>query len=132
MTGKRYYVTTLRACQRHMNRFSNSHWFALPLPRSVEAEAGGGSSNGGAAIAPKENAAEDLPILLLVEADEGAHLALEDDAAFKPLPHALAQTPVSEDARSALASLNLPSGATTFDVAEAASRFHPLLRHRVF
>ncbi|MGH9734658.1 MAG: hypothetical protein ACRD8A_08730 [Candidatus Acidiferrales bacterium] len=131
MTGKRYYVTTLRACQRHTNRFSNSHWFTLPLAQPVEAEPGG-TSNSGATVTPNGSAPEDSPILLLVEADEGAHLALEDDPAFEALPHPLAQAAVSENARSALASLDLPSDATTFDVAEAASRFHPLLRRRVF
>lgn len=131
MTGKRYYVTTLHACQRHASRFSNSHWFTLPSTESIEAE-GGGVSGNGAADPPNACSAQDSPILLLVEADEGAHLALEDDPAFEPLPHPLAQIPVSEGARSALTGLGLPSGATTFDVAEAASRFHPLLRHRVF
>jgi hypothetical protein len=68
----------------------------------------------------------------LVEADEGAHLALEDDAAFEALPHPLAQKPISQSARDALASHDVPYGATTFDVAEAVGRAHPLLRHRVF
>ncbi|HEX5422053.1 MAG TPA: hypothetical protein VFW94_00770 [Candidatus Acidoferrales bacterium] len=121
MTGKRYYVTTLRAWQGHMNRFSNSHWLTLRSAAAGEAKGG-----------PNGDSAEDSPILLLVEADEGAHSALEDDPAFEPLPFPLTQTPVSENARSALAGLSLPSDATTFDVAEAASRFHPLLRHRVF
>lgn len=123
MTGKRYYVTTLRACQRHTNRFSNSHWLTLRSATAATSEATSGSN---------DDRAEDSPILLLVEADEGAHSALEDDPAFEPLPFPLTQTPVSENARSALAGLSLPSDATTFDVAEAASRFHPLLRHRVF
>jgi len=71
-------------------------------------------------------------ILLLVEADEGAHAALEDDAAFEPLPHPLAQRPVSTSSQAALAALGVAPGATTLDVAEAAGRVHPLLRHRVF
>ncbi len=123
MIGKRYYLTTLRAWHRHTDRVSNSHWFALPSAQAAEGESNA-ASNGGAS--------DDSPILLLVEADEGAHLALEDDPAFEPLPHPLAQTPVSEGARIALTALGLPSGATTFDVAEAVGRLHPLLRHRVF
>jgi hypothetical protein len=105
MTGKRYYITTLEAWQRHAALFVNSHWAALdasPL------------------------------ILLLVDADEGAHLALEDDAAFEALPHPLAQKAISDSAQAALASHGVSAGATTFDVAESASRLHPLLRHRVF
>lgn len=123
MTGKRYYVTTLHACQRHANRFSNSHWLTLRSAAAATSEAKSG---------PNDDRAEDSPILLLVEADEGAHAALEDDSAFEALPHPLAQTPISEKARSVLKMLELPSDATTFDVAEAASRFHPSLGHRVF
>lgn len=112
MSGKRYYLSTLSAWQRHAARFSHSHWFALSSPH--------------------EETSTDTPILLLVEADEGAHLALEDDPAFEPLPHPLAAKPISEAAQKKLAVLGIPSRATTFDVAEALARFHPLLRHRVF
>ena len=72
------------------------------------------------------------PILVLVEADEGAHLALEDEPAFEALPHPLAQKPLSPGAQSALAAHGVAPGATTFDAAEAVARVHPLLRHRVF
>jgi hypothetical protein len=112
MTGHRYYITTLAAWQRHAARFANSHWLAL----------------GGDAAAPGDA----TTILVLVEADEGAHLALEDDAAFEALPHALAQKPISDAAQAALAAHGVAPGATTFDAAEAAARAHPLLRPRVF
>lgn len=114
MTAKAYYLTTLGDWQRHATRFANSHWLAL------EDKAGSGS----------------LPcstrILVLIEADEGAHLALEDDAAFEALPHPLAQRAISAAAQAALARLGVAAGATTFDAAEVAARVHPLLRHRVF
>ncbi|HXJ17943.1 MAG TPA: hypothetical protein VNM68_12195, partial [Candidatus Polarisedimenticolia bacterium] len=74
----------------------------------------------------------DSRILVLIEADEGAHLALEDDGAFEALPHPLAQKPISEAVQSALAPHGVAPGATTFDAAEAVARIHPLLRHRVF
>ncbi|MGA8220213.1 MAG: hypothetical protein WB780_01070 [Candidatus Acidiferrales bacterium] len=109
MTGKSYYLTTLGDWQRHSERFTNSHWLAL-------------------GEAPSESS----PILALIEADEGTHLALEDDAAFEALPHPLAQKPISEAAQAALASHGIAPGATTFEVAEAVARAHPLLRHRVF
>ena len=109
MTGRCYYLTTLGDWHRHSARFANSHWIAL-----------------------SEAASESSPILALIEADEGAHLALEGDAAFEALPHPLAQKPVSEATQSALASHGIAPGATTFDVAEAVARAHPLLRHRVF
>jgi hypothetical protein len=105
MTGKRYYITTIEAWQRHASRFVNSHWLALPPSASI---------------------------LLLVDADEGAHLALEDDASFEALPHPLALKPISEAAQSVLSALGVVAGATTFDAAEIAARAHPLLRHRVF
>ena len=105
MTGKRYYIATVEAWQRHATRFVNSHWVALEASTAI---------------------------LLLVDADEGAHLALEDDAAFEALPHPLAQKGISDAAQAALAAHGVVAGATTFDVAGAASRLHPLLRHRVF
>ena len=111
MTGKRYYITTLGDWQRHAARFSNSHWLALAADAAPSAA---------------------TPLLVLVEADEGAHLALEDDAAFEALPHPLAQKPISDAAQSALAPHGVAPGATTFDAAEAVARLHPLLRHRVF
>jgi hypothetical protein len=109
MTGKRYYITTLGDWQRHAARFANSHWLALD---------------------PTADGA--TRILVLIEADEGVHLALEDDAAFEALPHPLAQKPISDVAQSALAPHGVAPGATTFDAAEAVARIHPLLRHRVF
>ena len=124
MTGKLYYLTTLGAWQRHAGRFANSHWLALNKTAS-----GGVSDN----FVSADFVADDAtPIIVLVEADEGAHLALEDDTAFEALPHPLAQKPISKSARDALASHDVPYGATTFDVAEAVGRAHPLLRHRVF
>jgi hypothetical protein len=119
MTGKRYYLTTLGAWHRHAARFANSHWIALGAAAPTDA--------------PGDVASDEAtPILVLVEADEGAHLALEDDAAFEALPHPLAQKPISEAAQAALAAHGVAPGATTFDAAEAVARVHPLLRHRVF
>ncbi len=117
MTGKAYYLTTLGALQRHSARFATSHWLAL-------------SPAGEPASGPTLN--ETTPILALIEADEGAHLALEDDAAFQALPHPLAQRPIPPAAQAALAAHGVAPGATTFDAAEAVARVHPLLRHRVF
>jgi hypothetical protein len=133
MTGKRYYITTFGDWQRHAARFANSHWLALGDQRS--ASVADDAAPGAACCAPTgisdcESAA--MPILVLVEADEGAHLALEDDAAFEALPHPLAQKPISDAAQSALAAHGVAPGATTFEAAEAVARAHPLLRHRVF
>jgi hypothetical protein len=119
MTGKGYYLTTLGAWHRHAARFANSHWLALAPDASTDAH--GDVANDDA-----------TPILVLIEADEGAHLALEDDAAFEALPHPLAQKPISEAAQTALAAHGVAPGATSFDAAEAVARVHPLLRYRVF
>jgi hypothetical protein len=108
MTGNRYYLTTLGDWQRHAGRFANSHYIALDAP-------------GDSAVRGADGAAID-----------DAHLALEDDAAFEALPHALAQKPISDRAQAALAPLGVAPGATTFDAAEILARVHPLLRHRVF
>jgi hypothetical protein len=126
MTGKLYYRTTLAAWQRHAHRFANSHWIALG---QGTAPPGDSAASHDAAHTPPEDA---TPILVLVEADEGAHLALEDDPAFEPLPHPLAQKPISAATQAALALHGVAPGATTFDAAEALARVHPLLRHRVF
>ena len=119
MTGKCYYIATLGAWRRHATRFVNSHWVTL-------------NETAPAAMTDEPVSEDATSIIVLVEADEGAHLALEDDGAFEALPHPLAQKPISQSARAALVSHNVPYGATTFDVAEAVGRAHPLLRHRVF
>ncbi len=147
MTGKAYYITTLADWQRHAARFANSHWLALepcandenrfvgaplggPRPCTAKIPEGAASSAPTAEIPATRGA--DAKILLLVEADEGVHLSLEDDPAFEALPHPLAQKPISDAAQSALARHGVAPGATTFDAAEALARVHPLLRHRVF
>ncbi|MGB8524321.1 MAG: hypothetical protein WCD43_15250 [Candidatus Acidiferrales bacterium] len=139
MTGKRYYLTTIGAWQRHAGRFANSHWLALsaaPLGSGF-AKAHDITPAGTACCAPAESSSaasetDATRILVLIEADEGAHLALEDDAAFEALPHPLAQKPISEAAQTALAAHGVGPGATMFDAVEAVARVHPLLRHRVF
>jgi hypothetical protein len=139
MTGKRYYLTTLGAWHRHAGRFTNSHWLALgtaPLGNSFTSVQGI-TPAGTACCAPTEPGiaaweTDATPIIVLIEADEGAHLALEDNAAFEGLPHPLAQKPISEAAQTALAAHGVGPGATMFDAAEAVARVHPLLRHRVF
>lgn len=125
MTGKAYYLTTLGALRRHSARLNTSHWLALvpqgePIPAIGEPDS--------AAMALPETA----QILALIEADEGAHLALEDDAEFQALPHPLAQRPISQAAQQALAAYGVAPGATTFDATDLVARVHPLLRHRVF
>lgn len=122
MTGKRYYIATREAWQKHAARFVNSHWIEL------------GSSWCGEAASASVSAGTEAPaqILVLVEGDEGAHLTLEDDPAFEALPHPLAQKAISEISSAALASLGVKPTAQTFDVAEIAAQIHPLLRHRVF
>jgi hypothetical protein len=138
MTGRRYYITTLADWHRHAHRFVNSHWLAL--------------SDADSAIASRElaDASRALPdvlantsapdaqpsaatrIIVLVDADEGVHLALDDDAAFEALPHPFAPKAISHAAHEALAAHGVAPGSTTFDAAEAIARAHPLLRPRVF
>ena len=148
MTGKRYYITTLGAWRAHASRFANSHFILLDAPQAASnaaekadviakvldcASEEGNCSPWHAPDGPNKRTPDDAaPILVLVEADEGAHLALEDEPAFEALPHPLAQKPLSPGAQSALAAHGVGPGATTFDAAEAVARVHPLLRHRVF
>ncbi len=109
MTGRRYYLTTIRDWQRQAGRFENSHWLAL-----------------------QDSSEESARIIVLIEADEGVHLVLEDDKSFEPLPHPLAQKPISGSAQEALAAHGVSAGATTFEAAEVVGKVHPLLRHHVF
>ena len=114
MTGRAYYMTTLGAWHRYAQRFANSHWLAL---------------NDGT---PPNEATN---ILVLIEADEGAHLLLEDDHEFEGLPHPLTQRAISRESHVAIRASSLATvapDATTFEVAEAAAKIHPLLGHRVF
>jgi hypothetical protein len=114
MTGRRYYLTTLAAWQLHASRCAESHFIATAAGNS-QASPGQGT-----------------PILALITADEAAHIALEADAEFEPLPHPLARTAVSERAAAALAQFGVASGDDTFTVAEKLARVNPLLRHRLF
>jgi hypothetical protein len=154
MTGKLYYLTKLGDWRRHASRFANSHYLALDAPQALASDATPTVSAlvGAQQAAPADTAcstptaketstphcfAKDVPtdatpILVLVEADEGVHLSLEDDVAFTALPHPLAQKPIPENVRAALAQHGVAPGATTFDAAEALARVHPILRHRVF
>jgi len=120
MTGRAYYLTTLGDWQRHAARFSNSHFIVLDSTKGAPPSEQPSATNAGAKI------------LVLIEADEGVHLSLDDDPVFEPLPHPLAQKPISPAAQAALEHHGVPTGATTFDASEAVRRIHPLLRHRVF
>lgn len=134
MTGKCYYVTTLGAWQRHAPRFANSHFVVLASPNSAPPSESSRLPPNDSAESATDAESRDAAtrILVLVEADEGVHLALEDEPAFDALPHPLAPKPISDVAQSALASHGVAPGATTFDASEAVARVHPLLRHRVF
>jgi hypothetical protein len=70
-------------------------------------------------------------IIVLIDADEGVHLALDDDAAFEALPHPFAPKAISHAAHEALAAHGVAPGSTTFD-RRSIARAHPLLRPRVF
>lgn len=120
MTGRAYYLTTIGDWQRHAAHFSNSHFIVLDSSKSNPLDGKLAAANAGAKI------------FVLIEADEGVHLSLEDEPAFEPLPHPLAQKPIPSAAQTALEPHGLAAGATTFDASEIVGRIHPLLRHRVF
>ena len=95
MTGRRYYITSLADWHRHAARFANSHWLALRrrYPRDSDVPQQGTASVPDPT--PSATGCRRARILVLVEADEGVHLALEDDSAFEALPHPLASKPIS-------------------------------------
>lgn len=141
MTGKGYYITTIGDWKRRVGSFANSHWLLLDGgdagPSSLDRECTSEAPVQRLAL-PGENGvsldrlAESARILVLVEADEGTHGGLEDDASFEALPHPLTQKAISDGAQAVLAIHGVKSGASTFEATEVVSRVHPLLRHRVF
>jgi len=143
MTGRRYYFTTLGAWRRHAARCAETHFVAL---NGSEEQSGHGSiasqeagatdeSNGVSGECTQAEACDTddaTQILALIDADEGAHLAMENDAEFETLPHPLARTAVSQRVSAALAQFGVAQDDDTFSVAEKLARVNPLLRHRVF
>jgi hypothetical protein len=150
MTGKAYYLTTFGAWQRHAARLTNSHWLALhpgalSSPAVDNAVISTRIESDGASLEVRESTMcgarpdsdfavidDTTVIIALVEADEGAHLMLQDNPDFELLPHPLAQRSISVLAQNALAKHGVAPGATTFEAAEAIARVHPLLQHRIF
>ena len=144
MTGRRYYITTLADWHRHAHRFANSHWLALSNDNDANRDADDSDvpTVGARHAVPEHADGEAVPssrelagatrIVVLIDADEGVHLALDDDAAFEALPHPFAPKAISHSAHEALAAHGVTPGSTTFDAAEAIARAHPLLRPRVF
>ena len=139
MTGRRYYITTLADWHRHAHRFANSHWLALGNDDSAASRELTDATRivpdaqpPGVPFAHDAQPPDATRIIVLVDADEGVHLALDDDAAFEALPHPFAPKAISHAAHEALAAHGVAPGSTTFDAAEAIARAHPLLRPRVF
>jgi hypothetical protein len=108
MTGRRYYITTLADWQRHAHRFANSHWLALSNDASAIASRELADASSAMPDVGADALAHDAPpsattrIVSLIDADEGVHLALDDDAAFEALPHPFcAQSNLARRARGA-------------------------------
>ena len=161
MTGRRYYLTTIGAWRRHAGHCAETHFVALNGPGAQSGDGCVGpqlaDTTDGCNGVPVEQtqakacatdcedtqdevrlgeqacATDDAtPILALIDADEGAHLAMENDAGFEALPHPLARTVVSQRVSAALTPFGVAHGDDTFAVAEKLARVNPLLRHRVF
>ena len=127
MTGKRYYVTTLGTWRRHASRCVETHFVFLEEPQQQGIAPFADATEG--PLAARNEAA---PVLVLVSADEVAHIAWENDSEVEALPHPLARTLISAHAAAALAHFGVTAGDDTFTVAEKLARVNPLLRHRVF
>jgi len=133
LTGRTYYVTTLKLWQHNATRFVSSHYVHLG-----EAEVADGAAAqsktlpAGTKAQDREEHTQASPdILVVVDADEGTHNDLERSG-WMPLPHPLSLKPIPPDSCHALAGRGIAPGSTTLDVAEALAQVHPLLRHRVF
>ncbi|MHB8526651.1 MAG: hypothetical protein ACYDD2_10910 [Candidatus Acidiferrales bacterium] len=148
MHGRRYYFTTVGAWRRHAAHCAETHFVVIGASTNSDAPEAAAiaiaEKSDALATVKTDQAAASLnasqigvtddatPILALIDADEGAHLAMENDAEFEELPHPLARTPVSKRVSTALAAFGIVRGDDTFTVAEKLARVNPLLRHRVF
>ena len=136
MTGRQYYFTTIGAWRRHAGRCAETHFVtvnALAEAANDCKDVSAKQTQAKACFGQMDSATDDAtPILALIDADEGAHLAMENDAEFETLPHPLARAPVSQRVSAALAQFGVAPDDDTFAVAEKVSRVNPLLRHRVF
>lgn len=125
MIGKRYYLMLFAAWLRHAPRCAESHFVVLDP-----------ESNSPAPVSVAQSTARMIAvgarILVLVTADEAAHIALENDPDVEALPHPLSRAPISERAAAALAPLGVAQDDDTFTAAEKLARVHPLLKHRIF
>ncbi|MGB6874968.1 MAG: hypothetical protein WBD87_02940 [Candidatus Acidiferrales bacterium] len=128
MTGRRYYLTTLAAWQRHAPHCAETHFVVLSAPQER------GTVSPLSAPAPEERTTPDdaTHVFALITADEAAHIALENDPETEPLPHPLARTAVSERVAGALAPFGVVLGDDTFTVGEKLAHLNLLLRYRVF
>ena len=161
MTGRRYYLTTVGAWRRHAGRCAETHFVAVTAPEEQSGHGSHASQETettddrnrvcgaltqakacatGGERAPAEGRLDGQAcatdnatrILALIEADEGAHLAMENDVEFEALPHPLTRVSVSQRVSAALAQFGVAQGDDTFTVAEKLACVNPLLRHRVF
>ncbi len=132
MTGKCYYVTTIGDWKRHAGAFANSHWLLLETELSTNEKSLPSGNPDESMPLSMEQLSDTARIVVLIEADEGTHGLLEDNASFAALPQPLSSKPIPAVLEPVLGGHGVPAGASTFEVAEIISRSHPLLRHRVF
>lgn len=119
--GKSYYLTTLGEWRRKAHRFHSSHFVQARF-----------SSAAGHSLEGADAAAATSSVLVLVEGDEGMHNELQGDPGWESLPHPLGNRAVSERVVAALVGHGVREGATTYEVAEAMARAHPVMRYQVF
>ena len=133
MTGRTYYLTTLKLWQHNAARFVNSHYVHVGANDIAEEARGEPKTSPPGTKSPEreEDANPSAAILVVVDADEGTHNDLERSG-WLPLPHPLSLKPIPLDSYTALAGRGIGPAATTLDVAETLAQVHPLLRHRIF
>ena len=100
--------------RRHQNKFASSH--GLPVNHPIEAE-------------------EHTPateFVWLVEADEGGHLAMEQDADVTILSSPLSLKPIDDAHVQKLSKFGLKKGHHTMDLSNILSKISPGMRHSRF
>jgi hypothetical protein len=106
-----YYLTTLSEWTSKSAQFTASHYILADLNRA---------------------ATPGTRILVIVEADEGAHNSLSQDSNWQELPHPLSPRMIPANVADELSSHGVTTFNTMFEALEAIAMSHPILRHRVF
>lgn len=107
MTGKAYYRMLYQDYKLHLDKFKQSHW--MPCVEAGELT-------------------DDTEIVVYVEADEGAHLALESDSNLHAMSSITAGSTMCSDCVTALQHHGVTAEDNMYKAARKLAQSNPALR----